>query len=116
MEIDKVTIAETAEKIGKEIIKRLHQHNEENSLDDTEYIPLIKRIIEAIGVYMSQSDKSKLEIDSLTSTLIGYAKGLYVELCQIHAEEDNEDISLEQVKEESEEYFDYIYEHEDHPL
>lgn len=37
-----------AEGIGKEIIKRLHEYNEEHSLDDAEYIPLIKRIIEAI--------------------------------------------------------------------
>jgi hypothetical protein len=105
----------TAEEIGKEIIKRLHKHNEENSLDDAEYIPLIKRIIEAIGIYISQNDKLKSGTDNLTEALIVYAKDLYVELCQIYAGEDGKDISSEQVKEESEEYFDYIYEHEEHP-
>mmetsp|Transcript_18293 Transcript_18293/g.8513 ORF Transcript_18293/g.8513 Transcript_18293/m.8513 type:complete len:118 (+) Transcript_18293:37-390(+) len=112
---NKDTIAKTAEEIGKGIIKRLHQHSEVNLLDDADYIPILKRIIEAIGVHISQSDKSKSGIDGLTGTLIGYARDLYVELCQIHAEENNEDISLEEIKEESEEYFDYIYEHEDHP-
>ena len=47
--------------------------------------------------------------------LLTYAKDLYVELCQIHAKENNEDISSDQVKEESVELFDYIYEHEEYP-
>lgn len=113
METEKVT--KTAEEIGKEIIKRLHKYNEEYSIDDAEYIPLIKRIIEAIGSYLIQSDKSMSEIENLTGSLVAYAKKLYVESCQIHAEESGEDIPQEQVKDESEEYFDYIYEHEEHP-
>lgn len=113
METEKVT--KTAEEIGKEIIKGLHKHNEEYSMDDAEYIPLIKRIVEAIGTFINQSEKSMSEIENLTGSLIAYAKKLYVESCQIHAQEGGEDLSPEQVKDESEEYFDYIYEHEEHP-
>ena len=49
------------EGIGREIIKRLHNYNEEESLDDAEYIPLIKRIIEAINIY---SNKIKINMNN----------------------------------------------------
>jgi len=57
----------------------------------------------------------KRDLETLKETLLTYAKDLYVEICQIHAKENNEDISSEQVKEESEEFFDYIYKHEEYP-
>jgi hypothetical protein len=113
--MEKYSVIETAEGIGKAIINRLHKQNEDYSMDDAEYIPLVKRIIEAVGIYICQNDELKSSADNLTGALIDYAKELYVELCQFHAEEGGEDISSEQVKEESEEYFDYIYEHEEHP-
>jgi hypothetical protein len=113
--MEKDNVVKTAEGIGKEIISRLHKQNEESAMDDAEYIPLIKRIIEAVGIYICQNDNLKASADKLTGSLVDYAKELYVEVCQFHAEEGGEDITPEQVKVESEEYFDYIYEHEEHP-
>jgi hypothetical protein len=104
-----------AEGIGKEIIKHLHDYYEEIKMDDAEYIPLIKRVIKAINNHIGLYDISKSENETLKETLLTYAKDLYVEICQIHAKENNEDISSEQVKEESEEFFDYIYKHEEYP-
>lgn len=104
-----------AKGIGREIIKQLHTHNEENSLDDSEYIPVIKRIVEAINSRMQRNGISKSENETLKVSLIKYAMGLYVDLCQKHSIENDENLSLEQVKEESEEFFKYIYKHEDYP-
>lgn len=104
-----------AEGIGKEILRHLNDYYEEISMGDDEYIPLIKRIIEAIHSYDGIGDVSKFEKAALKNTLLNYSRGLYVELCQIHSKEDNEDISSEQVKEESIEVFDYVYKHGKYP-
>ncbi|MGD9161019.1 MAG: hypothetical protein PVG39_21555 [Desulfobacteraceae bacterium] len=104
-----------AEGIGKEIIKQLHDYYEEITMDDTEYIPLIKKVIEAINNHISLYDISKSENEALKETLLTCAKDLYVEVCQINAKENGEDLSAKQVKEESLEVFDYIYEHGEYP-
>ena len=105
-----------AEGIGKEIIKKLHDYYEEITMEDAEYIPLIKRVIKAINNYISLYDISKFDNKTLKETLLVYARDLYVEVCQINAKENGEDISSKQVKEESEEIFNYIYEHEEYPF
>jgi hypothetical protein len=110
---------ETAAGVGREIIKRLHEFTEEQPMDDSEYIPLIKMIIEAINTYVSKLDLSKSENEDLQKTLFTYAKDLYVELYLIHAEEQegisNNQYKINEYKEEAEEVFDYIYKHEEHP-
>jgi len=105
----------TAEGIGKEIISHLSEHNEQYSMDDAEYIPLIKRIIEAIDSYVGNSSNSTSDSAKLKQKLLAHAKGLYIETCLLHAEENGEDISPEECKDESEEFFDYIYKHEEYP-
>ena len=104
-----------AEGIGMEILKHLHNYNEDVFLDDTEYIPLIKIIIEAINDYISLYDISKSENEALKIKLLTHATDLYVEVCQINAKENGEDISAKQVKDESLELFNYIYEHGEYP-
>lgn len=54
-----------AEEIGTAIIKRLHEYNEEKFLDDTEYIPFVKRVIEAIKIYMEKRDITSEKCDAL---------------------------------------------------
>ena len=106
---------ELVEGIGREIIKRLHDYNEEEPLDDAEYIPLIKRIIEAIKIYSNKINLNNEELDTIDKSLVAYSRELYIELCKKHAKENNEDVTIEELKEESEEYFNYIYEYEEHP-
>ena len=105
-----------AEGIGKEIIKNLHDYYEEITMDDAEYIPLIKRVIKAINNHIVLYDISKSESETLKEILLIYARDLYVEICQTNAKDDNENISSTQIKEESEEFFDYVYEHEEYPF
>ncbi|NLA74278.1 MAG: hypothetical protein GX846_02175 [Deltaproteobacteria bacterium] len=104
-----------AEGLGKKILKHLNDYYEEISMGDDEYIPLIKRIIESIHDYEGMGEISDPEKEALKTNLLNYSKGLYVELCQIHSKEDKEDISPEQVKEEAEEFFDYVYKHGRYP-
>jgi hypothetical protein len=103
------------EGLGKEILKHLNDYYEEITMGDDEYIPLIKRIIESIYGYDGIREVSKSEKEALKKTLLDYSRRLYVELCQIHSKEDNEDISSEQVKEEAIEFFDYVYKHGRYP-
>ena len=105
----------TAEGVGREIISHLSENNEHHPIDDAEYIPLIKRIIEAIESYVGNSNISKSEVAKLKQELLSHAKGLYVESCLLHAKEGGENISAEECKDESEEFFDYIYKHEEYP-
>ncbi|MDM8546270.1 hypothetical protein [Candidatus Venteria ishoeyi] len=104
-----------AEGIGKEIIKSLNDYNEKMGLDDAEYIPLIKRVIEAITIFLDKSNQSNEESNAINTALFNYSKELYIDLCQKHAIEDNEEITIDNVQEESGEYFSYIYENEEHP-
>ena len=104
-----------AEGMGKEIIKQLHNYYEEITMDDVDYIPLIKRVIKAIYNHTGSYNISEFDNRSLQKRLLTYAKDLYVEICMIHAKEDNEDITHEEVKKESEELFYYIYEHGEYP-
>lgn len=106
---------EIVEDLGKAIIKRLHDYNEEVGFDDAEYIPIIKRTIEAIEGYIVNSEKEIEYSEDIKSVLFNYSKELYVELCIKHSVEDNEEASVDEVREESDEYFRYIYEHEEHP-
>lgn len=110
-----MTEVKMAQGIGKEIIRQFHDHNKKHSIDDSEYIPMIKRIIKSITTHLGVNGISESENNALNELLVSYAKELYVELCQAHAKENNEDISSDQVKEESEELFEYIYEHEEYP-
>jgi hypothetical protein len=81
-----------AEGIGKEILKHLHDYNEDVFMDDSEYIPLIKIIIEAINDHISLYDISKSENELLKNKLLTYARDLYVEVCQINAKKNGEDV------------------------
>ena len=106
---------EILEGAGKQIIGTLNEYNEQEKLDDTEYIPVVKRVIEALTIYLKENNATDKQSEELTNTLIEYTKGLYIALCQKHAIEDEEDITMEEVNQESDEYFNYVYEHETHP-
>jgi len=106
---------DTAKIIGNAIITRLHEHNTMQGMDDAEYIPMIKRIIEAITNNVNYRNVTDADRINLNKSLFQYSQKLYVELCRFHAAEDEEKITLLQVENESKDYFNYIYEHEKHP-
>ena len=107
---------EILEGIGRNIIKSLNDHNQEEALDDVEYIALIKRIILAIETYSERCEAINNESNAIQRILFNYSKELYVELCQKHAKEDGEDITMEEVQEDAEEIFSFIYEHDERPI
>jgi len=57
-------------------------------------------------------DLNEMEISQLEETLKGYSRQLYVEVWLSHGN-DGEDV--DESTEEGNYYFDYIYEHEEHP-
>lgn len=103
---------EFSEGIGKSIIKLQHERYEKKSLDDAEYIPIIKIVIQGILDNMAYSNASEAEVSEIDEALKQYSKDLYIQTCLNNKEKDE---NIEEVKKESSEYFDYIYKHEEHP-
>ena len=100
------------EDVGKSIIKTLHFHSDRVSLDDAEYIPIIKKIINAIANQLNSSDFSKNEISEIKKTLKQYARDLYA---KAWIKNKLEEETVDEAREIGKEYFDYVYRHGRHP-
>ena len=97
---------------GKSVINRLYRQNKIKTYDDSEFIPTLKMIIYGIAdeaVKLIIDDK---QIESIMTILKDHAKDLYITLWLSNGEE-GDDIEVE--TENAIYYFDYIYEHEEHP-
>ena len=100
------------EEVSISIITRVHERYEKIRMDDAEYIPIIKAIIQGAIESGEENELSELQINKINSTLVTYAKGLYIQGCLIHSDEDsNNDNYIV----ESGEWFKYIYEHGKYP-
>ena len=108
---------ENYENIGISILKNFYDYYCEQELDDAEYIPVVKVIINGIQESMLSLDVAEEEIESLKNRLIEFNRELYKDLWIGHAkeDEDSEDIDLDSESESASYYFDYIYEHGEHP-
>ncbi len=79
-------------------------------MDDAEYIPVIKTVIE--GVSKGMIGSTPTEQETIKRKLYEYSRGLYLEVWLSDGEE-GEDI--EKAKADGEATFDYIYKNEKHP-
>jgi len=115
MVLDKM--GDNYENIGIAILKNFFNYYHEQRLDDTEYIPVVKIIIDGIQESMLSSGITEKDVESLKNRLIEFTRELYKELWLEHAKEneDNEVFDLDSESESAEYYFDYIYEHGEHP-
>lgn len=97
---------ETAVAIGESIIRRFFDYYEDVGLDDeTEFFPILKTII--LGI--ADSFKNSSQKAEIQKELKEYSKQLYISLWLLHAEEDEEEIDVENEREEAIRKFEEIY-------
>ncbi len=100
------TILEIVERIGKSIILREHEHFCDESIDNAEHIPRIKRIVEAIDQELSSLGISREKARNTSKKVKEYGKELFMKIW-MESLEDGE--SEEDVREEGSYEFDSIY-------
>lgn len=100
-----------AEDIGKSIIRQLYKHFEKNSLDDLEYLPMVKATISGIADELINAGYTKSQVNVVGKALKEYCKVLYVQLWLNQAEEDGKDIG----KVTAEKTFDHEWKYGRHP-
>jgi hypothetical protein len=103
---------EFAEGLGKKIIENQHSYFTTEGSEDLEHIPNLKRIIMAISEYLESDGLPKDGIIAVADNLIHLSKSLFIDSCLTNKDEEEGDL---EVREESESWFDYIYEHEEYP-
>ena len=115
MVLDKM--GDNYENIGIAILKNFFNYYHEQRLDDAEYIPVVKIIINGIQESMLSSGIAEKDVESLKNRLMEFNRELYKELWLKYAkeDEDSENLDLDDESESAMYYFDYIYEHGEHP-
>jgi hypothetical protein len=84
-------------------------------MDDAEYIPTVRVIIEGITEEMRSSGMGKPNCKEITEKLKDHNREMYQNIWIEHAKEDEESFDLEREFQLAKYTFDYIYEHGDHP-
>jgi hypothetical protein len=103
---------EFAKALGEKIIKSQHDYFESNDSEDLGHITNLKRIIVAIAEYLKSEIDSEEEVDDLVEHLRQFSKTLYLSECIKNKDEDENEA---EIREESEIWFDYIFENEEYP-
>lgn len=105
----------TYAKIGKAILRDYFKYYAKHSLDDTEYIPVVKTIVNSIEKTMKADGIDDTDIKNVREELIEFNKSLYVKRWLKQAKEDEDSPDLESETEAAQYYFEYIFKHEKHP-
>jgi hypothetical protein len=113
----KEVIVEAYITIGKAILSDFYRHYNKVGLDDAEYIPVIRVIIEGIAKAMTESGLDKKEVKATEKTLRKFNLDLYLKGWLKNAKEElgKSEFDVEEETEEGSYYFDYIYKHGEHP-
>jgi hypothetical protein len=98
--------------LGEKIIKSQHDYFETDETDDLDHITNLKRIIVAIAEYLKFDAVSEDEINDLVEHFRQFGKTLYISDCIKNKDEDESEV---EIREESEIWFDYIFENEEYP-
>lgn len=103
--------------IGKAILHDYFDFYCEQTLDDTEYIPVVKIVIDAMVKSMASDRFDMKDIQVVKNSLTEFNCDLYTNRWLIQAKEAENGNSLneEEESEAAKYYFDYIYEHGEHP-
>jgi hypothetical protein len=103
--------------IGKAVLSNLFRFYEERGLDDAEYIPIVRVIIEGIAQAMTLTGSHKKDVKAVEKTFRAFNRGLYVDGWANNAREESgeKEFDMEGEGEEGNYYFDYVYKHGEHP-
>ncbi len=103
-------------KIGESILQEYFDYNRKHSIDDAEYIPVVKVIIQGICRSMTLSNSIKKEIGKVNNQLKDFNRKLYTDLWIKNTKEnEGDDINVDKETESAKYYFDYVYKNEEHP-
>ena len=97
---------------GKSVINRLYRQNKIKTYDDSEFIPTLKVVIQGIADEAVKLIVEEKQIEALMTNLKDFARDQYI-MTWLSNGEEGEDVEVE--TENAIYYFDYIYEHEEHP-
>jgi ATP-dependent Lon protease len=113
----KEVIVDTYISIGKAVLSDLYRHYNKVGLDDAEYIPIIRVIIEGITKAMAEAALDKKEAKAAEKTLKKFNLDLYLNGWLKNAKEElgKSEFDVEEEREQGTYYFDYIYKHGEHP-
>jgi len=84
--------------------------------DDIEFVYMIKTVVDGFNNYLTESDCDGASRDEMSRALYEHAKKLYVCSWIKNGLEEESAPSKEDLRKEGAEYFDYIFEHEEHPF
>ena len=103
--------------IGKTVLSNLYRHYNKVGLDDAEYIPVIRVIIEGIAKAMAEAGVDKKDVKAVEKTLQRFNLDLYLKGWLKNAKEElgKSEFDMEEETEAGTYYFDYIYKHGEHP-
>lgn len=102
--------------VGKAILGDFYRHYNKVELDDAEYIPVIRVIIEGIAKAMTEAGVDKKEVKAAEKTLQRFNLDLYLKGWLKNAKEElGDEFEMEEETEAGTYYFDYIYKHGEHP-
>lgn len=101
--------------MGKTILRDYFDYYVKKSLDDVEYIPIVRVIIEGIAKEMEYCGMGQLNCSDLVEKLKTFNRQMYQNLWMKHAEEDEDRLDREKEYQEAKRKFDYIYKHGKHP-
>jgi hypothetical protein len=98
--------------IGISILSEMHEYFKEDGLDDMTHINQIALVVRGISRYLTQQGVSPAEIERVSTELKAYGKKLWVDWCVDAAHEEESEAD---VREESDEIFEYVFEHGEYP-
>jgi hypothetical protein len=102
-------------KIGRSILRNYFEYYTNNSIDDAEYIPTVRVIIEGITEGMGSCGMGKPNCDELAENLKTFNREMYQYLWIKHAKQKEGQLDLEKESQSAKYDFDYIYEYGEHP-
>ena len=101
----------------QDLLDDFYRHYNEVGLDDAEYIPVVRVIIEGLGKALTEAGVGKKDVKAAEETLKEFNRGLYLKGWLKNAGEDlrEREFDLEEETEEGTYCFDCIYKHGRHP-
>ncbi len=106
-------------KMGRRILQKYFDYYLRKTLDDTEYIPVGRLIIEGISEEMRSAGMPGSSCDEVADKLKAFNRSLYQNVWIEQAKEDHDldvdPLNLEKEYQLAQDTFDYIYEHGEHP-
>jgi len=112
-------ICELIQRIGRSILRKYFDYSTKYSVDDVEYIPVVRLIIEGIAEEMKSSGMLEPNCKDVAERLKAFNRSLYQNIWVKHAKEDEdpdeEPFDLKKEYELAKYTFDYVYKHKKHP-